>query len=192
MKRNVGHHRARALDCRGRAAPITSAPPFAFISVGQWGKKWRQMHSCTNATGKIPKWLKVTTLSKHLLNKNIKYRTSLVVKDSACQCRGHEFHPWSGKIPQAAEPLTLWAPRLLKPVHLEPVLCNQRSHSSEQPVRPTIRESLGSNQDPAQQKVKQKTSDYKAAEFFKKTLNWAEMERKAFIFHSSEKLTHIS
>ena len=62
----------------------------------------------------------------------------------------------------------------------------------EQPVRPTIRESLGSNQDPAQQKVKQKTSDYKAAEFFKKTLNWAEMERKAFIFHSSEKLTHIS
>ena len=26
-------------------------------------------------------------------------------KESACQCRKHEFNPWSGKIPHAAEQL---------------------------------------------------------------------------------------
>ena len=26
-------------------------------------------------------------------------------RKSTCRCRGHEFYPWSGKIPQAAEPL---------------------------------------------------------------------------------------
>ena len=29
-----------------------------------------------------------------------------VVKESACQCRGHGFEPWSGKIPHAAEQLS--------------------------------------------------------------------------------------
>ena len=28
-----------------------------------------------------------------------------VVEKSACQCRGHGFEPWSGKIPHAAEQL---------------------------------------------------------------------------------------
>ena len=27
------------------------------------------------------------------------------VVESACQCRGHGFEPWSGKIPHAAEQL---------------------------------------------------------------------------------------
>ena len=31
-------------------------------------------------------------------------------KESACQCRGHEFNPWSRKIPHAAEQLSLCAP----------------------------------------------------------------------------------
>ena len=30
-------------------------------------------------------------------------------KESACQCRGHGFEPWSGKIPHAAEQLSLCA-----------------------------------------------------------------------------------
>ena len=56
--------------------------------------------------------------------------------ESACQCRGHKFEPWSGKIPRAAEQLSLsnyWArePQLLKLVHLEPMLRNQRSHRNE-------------------------------------------------------------
>ena len=29
--------------------------------------------------------------------------------ETACQCRGHGFDPWSGKIPQAAEQLSPWA-----------------------------------------------------------------------------------
>ena len=38
-------------------------------------------------------------------------------EESACQCRGHAFHPWSRKIPYAVEQLslctnhTLWSPR---------------------------------------------------------------------------------
>ena len=29
--------------------------------------------------------------------------------ESACQCRGHRFEPWSGKIPHAAEQLSPFA-----------------------------------------------------------------------------------
>ena len=29
--------------------------------------------------------------------------------ESACQCRGHGFEPWSGRMPRAAEQLGLWA-----------------------------------------------------------------------------------
>ena len=29
--------------------------------------------------------------------------------ESSCQCRGHGFEPWSGKIPHAAEQLSPWA-----------------------------------------------------------------------------------
>ena len=32
-----------------------------------------------------------------------------VVKESACQYRGHGFDPWSGKIPHAVEQLSLCA-----------------------------------------------------------------------------------
>ena len=69
-----------------------------------------------------------------------------------CQCRGHGFDPWSGKIPHAAEQQSLmrynywpcalestshnyWARmlQLLKPAHLEPVI-HKRSHRSEKPT----------------------------------------------------------
>ena len=45
--------------------------------------------------------------------------------ESACQCRGHRFEPWSGKIPHAAEQLGLWA-TTTEPAHLEPVLRNKK------------------------------------------------------------------
>ena len=38
--------------------------------------------------------------------------------DSTCQCRRHGFDPWSGKIPHAAEQLSLCA------TITEPVCCN--------------------------------------------------------------------
>ena len=74
-------------------------------------------------------------------------------EESTCQCRGQGFYLWSGKIPHAVEQLSpclahnwactlepashnYWArePQLLKPVHLEPVLHNKRSHHNEKPA----------------------------------------------------------
>ena len=53
--------------------------------------------------------------------------------ESACQCRGHRFEPWSGKIPHVAEQLGPWA-TTTEPARLEPVLRNERGHDSERPV----------------------------------------------------------
>ena len=53
--------------------------------------------------------------------------------ESACQCRGHGFEPWSGKIPHAAEQLGLWA-TTTEPGRLEPVLPNKRGRDSERPA----------------------------------------------------------
>ena len=53
--------------------------------------------------------------------------------ESACQCRGHGFEPWSGKIPHAAERLVPWA-TTTEPARLEPVLRNKRSRDSERPT----------------------------------------------------------
>ena len=53
--------------------------------------------------------------------------------ESACQCRGHGFEPWSGKIPHAAKQLGPWA-TTTEPVRLEPVFCNKRGCDSERPM----------------------------------------------------------
>ena len=53
--------------------------------------------------------------------------------ESACQCRGHGFEPWSGKIPHAMEQLGLWA-ATTEPVRLELVLRNKRGRDSERPA----------------------------------------------------------
>ena len=53
--------------------------------------------------------------------------------ESACQCRGHGFEPWSGKIPHAAEQLCPWA-TITEPARLEPVLRNKRGRDSERPA----------------------------------------------------------
>ena len=53
--------------------------------------------------------------------------------ESACQCRGHGFESWSGKIPHAADQLGLWA-TTAEPVHLEPVLRNKRGCDGERPA----------------------------------------------------------
>ena len=58
------------------------------------------------------------------------------VDDSTHQCRGHEFDPWSGKTPHGAErPVhhNYWCQglQLLKPMCLEPVLCDKRSNCDE-------------------------------------------------------------
>ena len=53
--------------------------------------------------------------------------------ESACQCGGHGFEPWSGKIPHAAEQLGPCA-TTTEPAHLEPVLSNKRGRDSERPA----------------------------------------------------------
>ena len=53
--------------------------------------------------------------------------------ESACQCRGHGFEPWSGKIPHAAEQLGPWA-TTTEPAPLELVLCNKRGCDNERPA----------------------------------------------------------
>ena len=60
--------------------------------------------------------------------------------ESACQCRGHGFEPWSGKIPHAAEQLGPWA-KTTEPARLEPVLRNRRGRDSEWPPLAATRES---------------------------------------------------
>ena len=53
--------------------------------------------------------------------------------ESAYQCRGHRFEPWSGKIPHAAEQLGPWA-TITEPARLEPVLRKKRGRDSERPA----------------------------------------------------------
>ena len=53
--------------------------------------------------------------------------------ESACQCRGYGFEPWSGKIPHAVEQLGPWA-TTSEPARLEPVLRNKRGRDSERPA----------------------------------------------------------
>ena len=53
--------------------------------------------------------------------------------ESACQCRGHGFEPWSGKIPHATEQLGPWA-TTTEPAQLEPVLRNGRGRDGERPA----------------------------------------------------------
>ena len=53
--------------------------------------------------------------------------------ESTCQCRGHGFKPWSGKIPHAVEQLSPWA-TATEPARLEPVLRNKRGRDSERPA----------------------------------------------------------
>ena len=82
--------------------------------------------------------------------------------ESACQCRGHGFEPWSGRIPHATEQLGPWA-TTTEPAHLEPVLCDRRGHDSERPVHrneewPPLAATRGSprtkkNEDPTQLKI---------------------------------------
>ena len=61
--------------------------------------------------------------------------------ESACQCQGHRFDPWCGKIPHAAEQLSPCA-TTIEPAcchhrssgALESMFLNKRSHCNEKPV----------------------------------------------------------
>ena len=80
--------------------------------------------------------------------------------ESACQCRGHGFEPWSGKIPRATEQMGPWA-TTTEPARLEPVLRNKRPRQWEARaprwrVAPACHNWRGPshrNEDPTHQKI---------------------------------------
>ena len=82
--------------------------------------------------------------------------------ESTCQCRGHRFNPQSKRIPRAGEQ-TSPSITTTEPVP-RPVLCSERSHRCEEPVRtlplessscsPQQRRPARSSEDPAQPKCK--------------------------------------
>ena len=84
--------------------------PQIIKSVAWWGRKWQALRL---AKWGLPWWCSGW--------------------ESACQCRGHGFGPWSGKIPHAAEQLGPWA-TTTEPARLEPVLRNKRGRDSERPA----------------------------------------------------------
>ena len=53
--------------------------------------------------------------------------------ESACQCGGRGFGPWSGRIPHATERLSPWA-TIAEPARLEPVLRYGRGRDGERPA----------------------------------------------------------
>ena len=68
--------------------------------------------------------------SKHTIGHNLVFKKAIWGLpwwrsgwESACQCRGHGFEPWSERIPHAAEQLNPWA-TATEPARLEPVLRN--------------------------------------------------------------------
>ena len=71
-----------------------------------------------------------SNLNKIIILKNIGLPWWHSGWESACQCRGHGFEPWSGKIPHAAEQLGPWA-TITEPVRLEPVLHNKGGRDTE-------------------------------------------------------------
>ena len=87
---------------------------------------------------------------KDIHRKEQKFRASLVAQWLRIHLpmQGTRVKPWSGKIPYAVEQLSLCATtseptqhnyractaQLLKPVHVEPVLCNKRRHCNKKPV----------------------------------------------------------
>ena len=87
--------------------------------------------------GKCSAQLRFITYHEHKLHDTQKWELGLPWWhsgwESACQCRGHGFDPWSGKIPHAAEQLGPWA-TTTEPARLEPVLCNKRGRDSERPA----------------------------------------------------------
>ena len=83
-------------------------------------------------------------------------------KESACQCRRHRFHPWSGKVPHASKQLNPWATTIKSALEALELVPHKRSRHSEKAKRCSQRAAPThcnekrphSNKDPSQTKHK--------------------------------------
>ena len=107
--------------------------------------------------------------------------------ESACRCRGHRFDPWPRKIPHAAERLSQCATstepalgahesQLLKAVHPDPALRNNRRHrkkpdraAESSPVYGNERRPARSNEDPVQTEKEKNEKKYLSYNIKKQT-----------------------
>ena len=89
---------------------------------------------------------------------------ALVREDPTCRgaTKPVRHNYWPCALKPASHNYWVQVPRLLKPVHLEPVLCNKRSHpmrspctaTKSSPRSPQLEKSVRSNKDPTQPKIK--------------------------------------
>ena len=93
-------------------------------------EKGTLLHCCWECKLIQPLWRTVRSFLKQLKIGLPWWRSSW---ESACQCGGHGFEPWSGKFPHATEQLGPWA-TTTEPARLEPVLRNKRGQDSERPA----------------------------------------------------------
>ena len=82
-------------------------------------------------------------------------------QESACQCKGHQFNPWSRKIPPATEQpspsATAVCPRACALQREKPPKWEAPEHQLESsPPLSATRDSPDSNRDPVQPKIKNK------------------------------------
>ena len=104
---------------------VTGLPKLHFSFTDHWTSGVRLIQDNQSASWPIPvAWIKKTSWGLPWWCSGW---------ESACQCRGHGFEPWSGKIPHATEQLSPWA-TTTEPARLEPVLHNKRGRNSERPV----------------------------------------------------------
>ena len=120
--------------------------------------------------------------------------------ESACQCRGHGFEPWSGKIPHAAEQLDPRA-TTTEPAHLEPVLPTReativrgpRTAMKSGPRLPQLEKALAQKRRPntAKNKLKKKKKLTIAKEKFNGDRNCFTMVRESCgILHHPSTFPH--
>ena len=116
-----------ALKRKGILTPATTEKPWGHYA--KWSKPVLKGQTLCNST--YMKYLEQWESPRQKVGWGLRWWRS--GWESACQCRGHGFEPWSGRIPHAAEQLGPWA-TTTEPARLEPMLRNKSGRDSERPA----------------------------------------------------------
>ena len=81
-------------------------------------------------TSLVAQWLRI-----HLPMQGTRI-SALVQEDPTCRRAAKPVHHnyWACSLEPTSHNYWAWVPQLLKPTHLEPELCNKRSHHNEKPA----------------------------------------------------------